>query len=131
MEIEKNRIFIFFFIISNYSIARAVYQNSDIYFFDDPLSAVDAHVGKHLFDNVFGPSGLLSNKTRVLVTNAITFLPEVDEIYVLNNGRISEQGTYQQLMQNKGAFAEFLNVHSSIINNEVSSPGSKLNINIS
>lgn len=44
------------------SLARAVYCNSDIYLFDDPLSAVDAHVGKHIFENVIGPKGLLKDK---------------------------------------------------------------------
>ena len=46
------------------SLARAVYQNEDIYLLDDPLSAVDAHVGKHIFEHVIGPKGLLRNKTR-------------------------------------------------------------------
>lgn len=44
------------------SLARAVYQNSDIYIMDDPLSAVDSHVGKHIFDKVIGPDGVLKNK---------------------------------------------------------------------
>lgn len=44
------------------SLARAVYSNADIYVLDDPLSAVDAHVGKYLFDHVLGPKGLLQNK---------------------------------------------------------------------
>ena len=46
------------------SLARAVYNNGDIYLLDDSLSAVDAHVGKSLFDNVIGPRGLLKNKTN-------------------------------------------------------------------
>lgn len=46
------------------SLARAVYANADIYMLDDPLSAVDSHVGKHIFDNVIGPSGILKNKVR-------------------------------------------------------------------
>ena len=46
------------------SLARAVYQNNDIYLLDDPLSAVDAHVGKHIFDRVIGPEGLLRNKVN-------------------------------------------------------------------
>lgn len=44
------------------SLARAVYFNADVYFLDDPLSAVDTHVGKHIFDNVIGPHGLLKEK---------------------------------------------------------------------
>ena len=44
------------------SLARAVYQDADIYLLDDPLSAVDSHVGKHIFEEVIGPNGLLRNK---------------------------------------------------------------------
>ena len=44
------------------SLARAVYFNADIYLLDDPLSAVDSHVGKHIFENVVGPRGMLKNK---------------------------------------------------------------------
>lgn len=46
------------------SLARATYQNSDIYVLDDPLSAVDAHVGRHIFNKVLGPNGLLKGKVR-------------------------------------------------------------------
>lgn len=50
------------------SLARAVYNNADVYLLDDPLSAVDTHVGKHIFNNVIGgPNGLLKNKTRLMV----------------------------------------------------------------
>lgn len=44
------------------SLARAVYSDADIYILDDPLSAVDAHVGKYLFEHVLGPEGLLQKK---------------------------------------------------------------------
>ena len=44
------------------SLARAVYQNADVYMLDDPLSAVDAHVGKHIFDHVIGANGMLKHK---------------------------------------------------------------------
>ena len=44
------------------SLARAVYQDADIYLLDDPLSAVDSHVGKHIFEKVIGPDGVLKNK---------------------------------------------------------------------
>ena len=51
------------------SLARAIYNKNDIYVFDDPLSAVDAHVGKHLFEKVIGPQGMINNKvcSRMLV----------------------------------------------------------------
>jgi ATP-binding cassette, subfamily C (CFTR/MRP), member 1 len=77
------------------SVARAVYSGADIYIFDDPLSAVDSHVGKHIFDNVLGENGILKGKTRFLVTHAISFLPKVDEIFVMVKGEISESGSYK------------------------------------
>ena len=46
------------------SLARAVYQEADIYLLDDPLSAVDSHVGKHIFEKVVGPEGVLKGKVR-------------------------------------------------------------------
>ncbi|KAM5152000.1 multidrug resistance-associated protein 1-like [Mantella aurantiaca] len=94
------------------SIARAVYRDCDVYLLDDPLSAVDAHVGQHLFEQVIGPNGLLQGKTRVLVTHGISFLPQVDMIVVLSHGRISEVGTYNELLQKDGAFSEFLQTYS-------------------
>ena len=49
------------------SLARAVYQDADVYLLDDPLSAVDAHVGKHIFDHVIGPDGCLKHKVSCLL----------------------------------------------------------------
>ncbi|XP_040163168.1 multidrug resistance-associated protein 1 isoform X9 [Anopheles arabiensis] len=100
------------------SLARAVYNDADVYFLDDPLSAVDSHVGKHIFEQVIGPSGLLAKKTRVLVTHGITYLPNTDKIFVLRDGEISESGTYQELMDKKGAFAEFLIQHLQEVSEE-------------
>ncbi|XP_077114465.1 ATP-binding cassette sub-family C member 2 [Ranitomeya variabilis] len=94
------------------SLARAVYQNTDIYILDDPLSAVDAHVGKHIFEKVVGPKGLLKNKTRVLVTHGVSFLKHTDEIVVIVNGSITETGPYKTLLANNGAFAEFLRTYA-------------------
>jgi ATP-binding cassette subfamily C (CFTR/MRP) protein 1 len=82
-----------------------------VYLFDDPLSAVDSHVGKHIFDKVIGSDGILGRKTRVLVTHGLTYLKRCDNIFVLKDGEISEQGTHQQLLDKKGAFAEFLIQH--------------------
>ena len=90
------------------SLARAVYGKADVYLLDDPLSAVDSHVGKHIFNKVIGREGLLAGKTRILVTHSITYLPEVDNIVVIKDGRITEVGTYKELLAQKGAFAEVL-----------------------
>ncbi|TRY91587.1 hypothetical protein DNTS_021753, partial [Danionella cerebrum] len=93
------------------SLARAVYSSADVYLLDDPLSAVDSHVGKHLFERVIGPKGMLRDKTRILVTHGISFLPMVDEIVVLVNGVVSEVGSYDSLRASKGAFSEFLETY--------------------
>ncbi|XP_056096294.1 ATP-binding cassette sub-family C member 3 [Rhinichthys klamathensis goyatoka] len=94
------------------SLARALYSEADVFLLDDPLSAVDAHVAKHIFDKVIGPDGALKGKTRVLVTHGISFLPQVDNILVLVDGGVSEAGSYQELLQQNGAFAEFLRNYS-------------------
>lgn len=100
------------------SLARAVYSDADTYFLDDPLSAVDSHVGKHIFEKVIGPKGLLNGKTRILVTHGITYLPQTDKIIVLKDGEISEIGTYKHLLEAKGSFAEFLVQHLTESNEE-------------
>lgn len=77
------------------ALARAVYARADLYLLDDPLSAVDAHVGKHIFDHVLGPRGLLKTKARILCTNMVTYLPDTDDIVMLRRGIILEQSDYQ------------------------------------
>lgn len=81
------------------SLARAVYQNYDVYLLDDPMSAVDSHVAAQLFSAVIGPQGMLRNKTRILATNELSFLKHSDLIYVMKNGRIDRGGSYSELMQ--------------------------------
>ncbi|GAM28766.1 hypothetical protein SAMD00019534_119420 [Acytostelium subglobosum LB1] len=90
------------------SIARAVYNDADIYLFDDPLSAVDAHVGKSIFTNVIAKDGLLEGKTRILVTHGMHFLPFVDRVIMMKDGRIAEEGSYEFLMANDGPFASLM-----------------------
>ena len=90
------------------NLARACYSDSDLYLLDDPLSAVDSHVAKNLFDNVIGPKGILGKKTRILVTNHLSILPQVDQIVVLKDGRVSEVGTYNELTRREGDFADFI-----------------------
>ncbi|KAK5801846.1 P-loop containing nucleoside triphosphate hydrolase protein [Linnemannia elongata] len=80
------------------SLARAAYQDADIYLLDDPLSAVDAHVDQHLWQNLIGPDGLLKNKTRILVTHGVHHLGRVDQIVIIKEGCIFGTGTYEQLL---------------------------------
>lgn len=90
------------------TLARAVYARADIYLLDDCLSAVDQHVGRHLIENVLGPNGLLSGKTRILATNSIPVLMEAEFICLLRDGRIIERGTYNQLMAMKGEISNLI-----------------------
>ncbi|TBU24051.1 ABC transporter [Dichomitus squalens] len=93
------------------NICRAIYVGADIQIFDDPLSALDAHVGKHVFQNVF--QGAAQDKTRILVTHALHFLPQVDYIYTMVDGKVAEHGTYADLMAANGDFARFVNEFGS------------------
>ena len=68
------------------ALARAIYKKADFYIFDDPLSAVDSKVGKHIFENVF--LRFLKNKTVILSTHQIHFLQKVDYLIVMDSGRI-------------------------------------------
>ncbi|CAE7200833.1 unnamed protein product [Rhizoctonia solani] len=90
------------------NIARALYVGCDITLFDDSFSALDAHVGKAVFDNVVRAGGALDGRTRVLVTHKLDFLPHVDYIITLSEGKITEQGTYADLMAANGFFAKFI-----------------------
>lgn len=78
------------------------------YLLDDVLSAVDQHVGRHLIDNVLGPKGLLASKTRILATNSIPVLMEANFVLLLRDGRVTERGTYQQLIAMKGEIAQLI-----------------------
>ncbi|ORY22913.1 P-loop containing nucleoside triphosphate hydrolase protein [Rhizoclosmatium globosum] len=102
-----------FLLIINLAIARAVYSDADIYLLDDPLAALDAHVGKHVFDELIKKS--LDGKTRVLVTHQLHVLPHVDHIIVLDKGVIVEQGSFEQLAINgpeTGLLKEMLKNHA-------------------
>lgn len=65
------------------NLARAVYREADIYLLDDPLSAVDIHVSKKLYEDCI--NGYLANKTRILVTHQVFYLRDNDHIIILNN----------------------------------------------
>jgi ABC-type multidrug transport system fused ATPase/permease subunit len=83
------------------SLARSFYADRDIYLLDDPISALDVHVGKHVMKA--GILGLLKDKTRIVATHALSYLPYFDSIILLDEGRIVAQGSYAELQTN-GAF---------------------------
>lgn len=73
---------------------------------DDPLSAVDTHVSKHLFEQCL--RDFLKEKTVILVTHQLQFLPSVDQIIILNNGRVDAVGTYDNLRDSGLDFVKLL-----------------------
>ncbi|KEH17370.1 ABC transporter family protein [Medicago truncatula] len=88
-------------------LARALYQNADIYLLDDPFSAVDAHTAKNLF-NEYIMEGL-KGKTLILVTHQVDFLPAFDSILLMSNGEILQSGPYHQLMTSSQEFNNLVN----------------------
>lgn len=94
------------------AIARAAYSGADVYLFDDPLSALDAEVGKSVFENAI--CGLLQNTTRLLVTNALQYLPQCDGVIVLKSndqgvGHIAYAGAFNELMTTVPDFTAMMN----------------------
>ncbi|KAL7054621.1 hypothetical protein AAHC03_025968 [Spirometra sp. Aus1] len=85
------------------ALARAVYQQRDIYLLDDPLAAVDVHVGQRLFERVIGPRGILRDRTRIFVTNAYQWLSSCDRVLVLDNGSVAHFGTFKDLQSSSAA----------------------------
>ncbi|PRQ56696.1 putative xenobiotic-transporting ATPase [Rosa chinensis] len=91
-------------------IARAVYQDADIYLLDDPFSAVDAHTGTQLFEDCM--MGLLREKTTLYVTHQVEFLPAADIILVMQNGKIVQAGSFEELLKQNTGFEVLVGAHS-------------------
>ncbi|VVC32375.1 ABC transporter type 1, transmembrane domain,ABC transporter-like,P-loop containing nucleoside triphosphate [Cinara cedri] len=88
------------------NLARAIYRQADIYLLDDPLSAVDTRVGKHLFENCI--KGYLKEKTCILVTHQIQFLTNVDHILLMENASIITAGSFNELKDSGFDFSKLL-----------------------
>ncbi|XP_070762761.1 ATP-binding cassette sub-family C member 12 [Enoplosus armatus] len=88
------------------SLARAIYSNKDIFLLDDPLSAVDAHVGKHIFEECIKKE--LQGKSIILVTHQLQYLEFCDDILVLEDGEVREAGSHQALMVANGRYTQLI-----------------------
>ncbi|KAJ9591425.1 hypothetical protein L9F63_002031, partial [Diploptera punctata] len=113
------------------NLARAVYKEADIYLLDDPLSAVDTHVGRHLFEDCI--NDFLQDKTRILVTHQLQYLHAVDNIVILNNGAVEAKGTFSELQDSGVDFASQLGLETDDENEKpfgASIPITHLNGNI-
>nr|QWN59135.1 ATP-binding cassette C transporter [Rehmannia glutinosa] len=94
-------------------IARAVYQDADIYLLDDPFSAVDAHTGTQLFQDCL--MGILKDKTILYVTHQVEFLPAADLILVMQNGKIAQAGSFEELLKQNIGFEVLVGAHSQAL----------------
>ena len=95
------------------SLARAVYSDADIYLLDDPLSALDSHVGKNIFENCL--FGELAGKTRLLVTHQLQHLHKCDQIMLLESGKIVEMGDYESLSNTNSKVVALINKHTRYV----------------
>ena len=98
------------------AFARAVYSGREIVLMDDPLSAVDSHVCSALFEQVI--TGLLSDRTRVLVTHQTQFLPTADYIIVVQDRKVTFAGTYGELQNANIDLSTIIETPSGSPNNE-------------
>ncbi|KAF8667250.1 hypothetical protein HU200_052916 [Digitaria exilis] len=104
-------------------IARSLYEDADIYLFDDPFSAVDAHTGSQIFQDCV--MGILKDKTVLYVTHQVEFLPAADLILLMQDGKIVQKGNFDQLLQQNIGFESIVGAYGqaleSVMNAESSS----------
>nr|XP_043635509.1 ABC transporter C family member 8-like isoform X2 [Erigeron canadensis] len=94
-------------------LARALYNDADIYLLDDPFSAVDAHTAATLFNDCV--MSCLESKTVILVTHQVEFLSSVDNILVMQDGQVTQSGSYKDLLMAGTAFEQLVNAHKDAI----------------
>ncbi|KAF8195279.1 P-loop containing nucleoside triphosphate hydrolase protein [Mycena galopus ATCC 62051] len=87
------------------AIARAVYAQADLVLLDDVLSALDGETEAHVFESLFGPEGMLKGKTTVLVTHGVHHLPSADKVIVMDLGKITHFGAFEQVRDAGATFA--------------------------
>ncbi|CAI0441269.1 unnamed protein product [Linum tenue] len=97
-------------------LARALYQDADVYLLDDPFSAVDAHTATSLFNEYVMEA--LSGKTVLLVTHQVDFLPAFNLILLMSSGEILRTGTYNEMLDSCQEFNELVNAHKKTATEE-------------
>ncbi|KAH7302594.1 hypothetical protein KP509_23G078900 [Ceratopteris richardii] len=98
-------------------IARAVYNDADVYLLDDPFSAVDAQTSAHLFHECV--MGALKDKTVILVTHQMEYLPLMDTILVMQDGEIKQAGSYDDLLSSGPEFQKLIQAHKEALHTVV------------
>ncbi|KAL4560027.1 hypothetical protein LXL04_032175 [Taraxacum kok-saghyz] len=106
-------------------LARAVYNDADIYLLDDPFSAVDAHTAATLFNDCV--MNCLKKKTVILVTHQVEFLSSVDNILVMQEGQVRQSGNYKELLMAGTTFEQLVNAHKDSITGLEPSPSEDKN----
>lgn len=94
-------------------LARALYQDADIYLLDDPFSAVDAHTATSLFNEYV--MGALAEKTVLLVTHQVDFLPVFDSILLMSDGEVRSAAPYNELLASSKAFEDLVSAHKDTV----------------
>ncbi|XP_035543405.1 ABC transporter C family member 10-like [Juglans regia] len=97
-------------------LARALYQDADVYLLDDPFSAVDAHTATSLFKEYVMEA--LSGKTVLLVTHQVDFLPAFNSILFISGGVVPSVSTYDQLLASSQEFQNFVNAHNETVGSQ-------------
>jgi len=94
------------------AIARALYADREIYILDDPLSAVDSHVSKYLFNHVV--EDYLKDKTLIMVTNQLQYLPFADRVVFLDDGKVEGFGSFTELRSSSKKFSKLMKKYGVI-----------------
>ncbi|KAF9415298.1 hypothetical protein HW555_007047 [Spodoptera exigua] len=102
------------------NLARAVYKEADIYLLDDPLSAVDTQVAKHIFERCI--KKYLANKTVVLVTHQLQFIKAVDHVVIMDKGNIIGNGAFEDLEEKELKIIQLMKENIREIREEDSMP---------
>ncbi|KAK7828275.1 abc transporter c family member 10 [Quercus suber] len=97
-------------------LARALYQDADVFLLDDPFSALDAQTAMSIFNEYV--IGALSKKTVLLVTHQVDFLPEFNSVLLMSDGKILQEATYNQLLASNKEFQDLVNAHKETAGSE-------------